>query len=59
MIKGNVVIESNEVTKDILNRLNDSKRTICLFDSYDNSKIVIDDELMATIRNHYLNKLRW
>lgn len=57
MKERNVVIESREVTKDIFNRLNDSNRKIMLFDSYDNSRMAIDDELIDIIINYYHNKI--
>lgn len=59
MKDGNTIIESEEVTKDIFNRLNYGNRSICLLDNYDNSKIAIDDELLDIITNYYKNKLRW
>lgn len=53
----NVIIESREVTKDIFNRLNDSKRKILIIDCFDNSKIAVDDVLLDIICNYYKNKL--
>ena len=55
----NIIVESKEVTKDIIKRLNDRQRRLCLYDGYDNSKIAIDDELLDIINNYYKNKLRW
>lgn len=34
MKEENIVIESSEVIKDVINRLNDSNRKILLFDSF-------------------------
>ena len=59
MKDGHTIIESEEVTKDIFNRLNDGNRSICLLDNYDNSKIAIDDELLEIIANYYKNKIMW
>lgn len=57
MKEGNIVIESSEVIKDVINRLNDSNRKIFLFDSFDNSRIAIDDELIGIIINYYRRKI--
>lgn len=55
----NTVIQNINTTKNIINRINDKKRAICLLDKYDNSEIAIDDELLEIIDNYYKNKLRW
>ncbi|AQS03509.1 hypothetical protein [Clostridium beijerinckii] len=57
MKEENIVIESSEVIKDVINRLNDSNRKILLFDSFDNSRIAIDDELICIIINYHKSKL--
>lgn len=57
MKEENIVIESSEVIKDVINRLNDSNRKILLFNSFDNSRIAIDDELIGIIINYHKSKL--
>lgn len=51
------VIESEKVLKEIYSRLNDSNRKICLLDSYDNSKIVIDDDVVDILKGYYKGKI--
>ena len=58
-MNGNTVIQNINTTKNIINRINNKKRVICLLDKYDNSEIAIDDELLEIIDNYYKNKLRW
>ena len=55
------VIESNEVIKNIINRL-EKNNPISLIDNSDNSKILLDEELIDQIKKYYKSKLlymRW
>lgn len=49
---------NNEITREILNRLNKENKTIFLIDKYDDSTIVIDDELLEVIERYYRAKLQ-
>lgn len=53
----NKVIQDTKTIKNIINRLDDPKRKICLLDCYDDSHIIIDDELIIMLINYYKNKL--
>lgn len=53
----NKVIQDTKTIKNIINRLGDPKRRICLLDCYDDSHINIDDELRVMLINYYKNKL--
>lgn len=50
------VIESNEVIKNIINRL-EKNNPISLIDNSDNSKILLDEELIDQIKKYYKSKL--
>ncbi|SKA89641.1 hypothetical protein SAMN05428976_11337 [Clostridium sp. USBA 49] len=57
MEKENKVIESIEVAKEIFNRLNNINSNFYLVDNYDNSRIVVDNELLEIIKRYYRSKL--
>lgn len=50
------VIQSNDVIKNIINRL-EKNNPISLIDNSDNSKILLDEELINQIKKYYKSKL--
>lgn len=50
------IIESNDVIKNIINRL-EKNNPISLIDNSDNSRILLDEELVNQIKKYYKSKL--
>ena len=46
-----------EIIKNILNRLNNKNKRLCLYDPEDKSVIIIDKDLLIIIRKYYENQL--
>jgi hypothetical protein len=51
------LIESKEVIKQIIKRLNDNQHSICLYDSSTGEMIYIDDKLKKQIKAYYQDKM--
>lgn len=52
MDKKRTVIQSNEVTKNIINRIEDHSENIFLFDSTDDSYIALDKFILQRIKDY-------
>ena len=53
----NKIIDSDEVIKEIIERLSNKNKPICLTDLSDNSLILVSNDLLDIIRTYYKNKL--
>lgn len=56
MNRKNKLLENKNIAKNILERLEDPYRVICLYDCKDNTKIIIDDDLLNIINRYYQDK---
>lgn len=57
MNEGDVVIQSNDVIKETIKRLEENKDHIILYNKYDGSEIKISNELMKIIKRYYKDRL--
>ncbi|MGL5084194.1 MAG: hypothetical protein ACRC68_00460 [Clostridium sp.] len=59
MSNKSIVIDNQEVTGDIIKRLENNRDSIYLLDTTDNSKIVMSDEVLNLIQAFYKCRNKW